>query len=91
MSGPPPDESELADREPSGVGGQRGRTVGVVTKLKSQYDWDEVASLLAGGDAPTDDDVSVTVDGRRLDSAQAVIAFFEDLQAEHAANGGHHG
>jgi len=31
---------------------------------------------------PTDDDVSITLDGRRLDSREAVIAFFAELDAE---------
>lgn len=56
--------------------------MGIVTKLKAHYDWDEVEVLLADGDAPTADDVSITADGRRLDSASAVVAFFDELRAE---------
>lgn len=53
-----------------------------MTKLKAHYDWDEVEALLADGEGPTPDDVSITSDGRRLDSADAVVAFFEQLRAE---------
>lgn len=31
---------------------------------------------------PTDDDVSITKDGRRLDTAEKVIEFFAELDAE---------
>ena len=36
--------------------------------------------------APTADDVSITTDGRRLDSKDAVIAFFAELDAEAASS-----
>jgi hypothetical protein len=62
-----------------------------MSKVKSHYEWDEVEALLAGGDPPTPDDVSITSDGRRLDSAAAVIAFFDELQAERASEAAGHG
>jgi hypothetical protein len=67
------------------------RTLAVVSKVKPHYDWDEVQALLAGGDPPTPDDVSITSDGRRLDTAAAVIAFLEELQAERASEAAGHG
>lgn len=44
----------------------------------------EATSFVAGGRGATDDDVSVTNDGRRLDNAEAVIEFFEDMRREQA-------
>ncbi len=41
--------------------------------------WGEMTDGLLG---PTDDDVSITKDGRRLDTAQKVIDFFAELDAE---------
>ena len=34
---------------------------------------------------PTSDDVSITKDGRRLDTAEKVIEFFAELEAERLA------
>lgn len=34
---------------------------------------------------PTDDDVSITLDGVRLDTKEKVIAFIEQLESEHSA------
>jgi len=62
-----------------------------MAQVKSHYEWEEVDALLAGGDPPTPDDVSITSDGRRLDSAEAVIAFVEELQAERAREAAGHG
>jgi hypothetical protein len=42
--------------------------------------------MLRDAPAPTLDDVSVTADGRRLDSKDAVIAFFAELEAEAASS-----
>jgi len=61
-----------------------------MAKVKAHYDWEEVEALLAGGGPSTEDDVSITADGRRLDSAEAVIAFFEELQAERATEAAGH-
>jgi hypothetical protein len=43
------------------------------------------AKAIAGSDPPTDDDVSITIDGRRLDTPKKVIAFIEEINAERAA------
>jgi hypothetical protein len=44
------------------------------------------ARLRAAG-PPTDDDVSITTDGRRLDSKEAVLAWWAEVEAERAAAG----
>ncbi len=59
-----------------------------MSKLKASYEKAELAELFADAAPPTDDDVSVTNDGRRLDSAEAVIAFFEEITAERAESPG---
>jgi hypothetical protein len=46
----------------------------------------EFNELLRDAPPPTDDDVSVTNDGQRLDTKEAVIAFFAQLEAEIAAD-----
>lgn len=51
---------------------------------KRVYGPGEATAFVVGGGPPTDDDVSITDDGRRLDSAEAVIAFFEELGREQA-------
>lgn len=38
---------------------------------------------------PTNDDVSITKDGRRLDTAEKVIEFFAELDAEREAEREH--
>jgi len=43
--------------------------------------------MLRDAPPPTPDDVSVTRDGRRLDSKEAVLAFIAELDAERAAGG----
>ena len=35
--------------------------------------------------APTDDNVSITMDGRRLDSKEAVLAWLAEVEADRAA------
>ena len=55
-----------------------------MSRAKASYDKAELVELFAGAEPPTDDDVSVTNDGRRLDSAESVIAFFEELRAQRA-------
>ena len=45
----------------------------------------EFNELFRDAPAPTADDVSITSDGRRLDSKEAVVAFFAELEAEAAA------
>jgi len=51
--------------------------------VREHYEWDEAQRLLSEGDAPTPDDVSIALDGWRLDTAEAVIRFFEELRLEH--------
>jgi len=59
-----------------------------MSKAKASDDKAELDELLADAAPPTDDDVSITKDGRRLDSAEAVIAFFEEIRAQRAAEDG---
>ena len=40
----------------------------------------EATAYVSGGGPASDDDVSITNDGRRLDSAEAVLEFFEELK-----------
>jgi hypothetical protein len=44
------------------------------------------AGDLAGHEPPSDDDVPITIDGRRLDTPQKVIAFIEEINARRAAS-----
>ncbi len=44
--------------------------------------WEEWGEMSRGLPGPTDDDVSITNDGRRLDTAAKVIEFFAELAAE---------
>jgi hypothetical protein len=53
--------------------------------VKRAYGPGEATAFVAGGGPPTDDDVSITNDGRRLDSAEAVLAFVEQLRREQEA------
>lgn len=53
-----------------------------MSKVKASYGKAELDELFADAASPTDDDVSVTNDGRRLDSVEAVVAFFEQMRAE---------
>jgi len=48
-------------------------------------EWGEMTNGLLG---PTDDDVSITNDGRRLDTAQKVFDFFAELDAEREGSPG---
>jgi hypothetical protein len=41
--------------------------------------------MLRDAPAPTADDVSITTDGRQLDSREAVLAFFGELETAEAA------
>ena len=42
--------------------------------------WEEWGEMTAGLPGPSDDDVSITTDGRRLDTAEKVIAFFAEVE-----------
>ena len=43
------------------------------------------AKEIAGTTPPTDDDVSITADGRRLDTPEKLIAFIDEINAQRAA------
>lgn len=47
--------------------------------VKGIYRACELDARLAGGQPATTDEVSITTDGRRLDTAEAVIEFFDEL------------
>jgi hypothetical protein len=47
--------------------------------------WEEWTEMSRDLPPPTDDDVSITNDGRRLDTAEKVIEFFAELEAERSA------
>lgn len=59
-----------------------------MSKVKASYDKAELDELFADAASPTEDDVSVTNDGRRLDSAEAVVAFFEEMKADRSESHG---
>ncbi|MGH9152867.1 MAG: hypothetical protein ACRD03_10815 [Acidimicrobiales bacterium] len=46
---------------------------------------EEFRARLRVAGPPTDDDVSITRDGRRLDSREAVLAWLAEVQADRAA------
>ncbi|HVX17915.1 MAG TPA: hypothetical protein VHA73_07765 [Acidimicrobiales bacterium] len=50
--------------------------------VKRVYGTDEATAFVAGGGLATDDDGSITNDGRRLDSAEAVLEFLEERRRE---------
>jgi hypothetical protein len=53
--------------------------------MRRRFERDEFNALFADMDAPTDDEVSITTDGRRLDSVEAVMAFVREVALERAA------
>lgn len=56
-------------------------------------EWDLAAlrhAVRRGGSA-TSDDVSITMDGRRLDSKEAVLTFLAEVETERAGRGSHDG
>ena len=58
------------------------RRIGSLESVRQVFERDEFNALFADMDAPTDDDVSITMDGRRLDSVEAVMAFVEEVARE---------
>lgn len=64
---------------------QRVGNLEAMSPLKRSYGPGKATMLVTGGGPPTDDDVSITNDGRRLDSAEAVIAFVEELRRQQEA------
>lgn len=74
---------------------RRSEILGRLTADRQRYDacmsdrrpmrvltWEEWQEMSRGLPGPTDDDVSITTDGRRLDTAEKVIEFFAELAAE---------
>jgi len=56
-----------------------GRYSSGMAIVKRIYRVGELDALLSGGQPATADDVSMTTDGRQLDTAEAVIEFFDEL------------
>lgn len=54
-------------------------------RLIRAFEPGEFNELCRDARPPTDDDVSITNDGRRLDTAEKVIEFFAELEAERIA------
>ena len=50
--------------------------------LKASYDRAELTRLFADAEPATPDEATITSDGRRLDSAEAVIAYFNEIRAQ---------
>ena len=65
-----------------------GSTMAFVPRLKDHYDEADWPELLKGAGPSTPDEVSITNDGRLLDSAEAVIAFFGELREQRSADSG---
>jgi hypothetical protein len=53
--------------------------------VRRRFERDEFNALFADMDAATEDEVSITTDGRRLDSVEAVMAFVREVALERAA------
>ena len=60
------------------------RNAGVVRTWFSAREW-------VGSEPPTADDVPISLDGRRLDTPEKVIAFIDEINAKRAAEQGHAG
>ena len=52
--------------------------------MRQVFDRGEFNALFVDMDAPTNDDVSITTDGRRLDSVEAVLDLVEEAERERA-------
>ena len=57
---------------------------GSVATVRQVFDWAEFNALFVDMDSTNSDDVSITTDGRRLDSVEAVMGFVEDVEGERA-------
>ncbi len=53
--------------------------------LVKEIDWPELKAKMEAGGPPSSDDVSVTTDGRRLDSKEKVLEFLAELETEREA------
>jgi hypothetical protein len=58
--------------------GARTGTLGLVA-VQPVRTWREIAQMVEDAPPPTDDDVPITRDGRRLDSPEKVRAWLDDL------------
>ncbi|MGH9123683.1 MAG: hypothetical protein ACRDZ8_03015 [Acidimicrobiales bacterium] len=56
-----------------------------MAEAKPVLSFDELAELVRDAPPPTPDDVSITADGRRLDTKDKVLAFLAEIEAERAA------
>jgi hypothetical protein len=56
-----------------------------VSKDRSTLTLKQLSRDLRTAPPPTDDDVSVTLDGRRLDSEEAVLAWLAEVEADRRA------
>lgn len=56
-----------------------------VAEAKPVLSFDELAELVRHARPPTPDDVSITADGRRLDTKDKVLAFLAEIEADRAA------
>ena len=54
---------------------------GQMARLKDFY---EASEVFAGADRPTRDDVSLTLDGHRLDTPESVVEFFAAMRTHRA-------
>ena len=60
-------------------------TMTIVADAQPTRSFDELVDLVRHGPPPTADDVSITMDGRRLDTKDKVLAFLAEIEAERAA------
>ena len=56
----------------------------MVSHTEVERSW-RSAKEIAGTSPPTDDDVSITLDGVRLDTPEKVIAFIDEINTQRAA------
>lgn len=60
-------------------------TLTIVADAQPTRSFDELADLVRHAPPSTPDDVSITMDGRRLDTKEKVLAFLAEIEAERAA------
>jgi hypothetical protein len=54
-----------------------------------EWDLDSLRHAVKRGGPATPDDVSITMDGRRLDSRDAVLTFLAEIESERAEHRAH--
>jgi hypothetical protein len=59
------------------------RLQSMVSRADVVHSWRSAAELV-GIEPPSDDDVPVTIDGRRLDTPEKVVAYLEEINAKRA-------